>query len=183
MRIGSSILLSLLFVTACDTSKKKEGPSEEEAKAAAEQAETDKRIEERRKAREAEDAAKKKAEEDRNTMIKEELCVVPEDAKPPKKLDDACNAMADAQIDFLRRQYASDPDKLAGVEKNAAMQKANIIKMCASMEIALGLKNAFDKAPEGYGEYMNDIVSVCMQQLAGGPPPAGAAAVPAKRPG
>ncbi len=179
MRILGSSLLALLLLTACDSkSEPKENP--EAAKKAEEEAAEAKRIEERGKKREAEAAAKVKAEEDRTAKMGE-LCVVPEDAKPPKKLDAACEAMADAQIEFLRRQYADDAGKLAGVETNAPMQRANIIKMCSSMEVAMGLKNAFDNAPEGYGEHLNDLIAVCIQKL-GKPSDAGAAAaVPAKK--
>lgn len=180
MRTLGSSLLALLLVTACDSgTKPKQNP--EAAKQAEEEAASAKRIEERAKKREAEAAAKVKAEEDRTAKMAE-LCVVPEDAKPPKKLEAACDAMAEAQIEFLRRQYADDAGKLAGVEKNAAMQKANIIKMCSSMEIAMGLKNAFDNAPLGYGEHLNDLIAACMGKL-GKPSDAGTAAVPAKKPG
>lgn len=180
MRTLAPSLLALLLVTACDSGDAKPKQSAEADAKAAEEAEAAKRIEERRKEREAKAEAEAKAEEDRKTKIAE-LCVVPEDAKKPKKLDAACEAMAEAQIEFLRRQYAEDAGKLAGVEKNAPMQKANILKMCSSTDVALGLKNAFDNAPMGYGEYLNDIIATCMQTL--GKPSDAGAAVPAKKPG
>lgn len=181
MRILScSFLALLLAVPACDSGKKEKKPDADAKKKADEEAETEKRIAERKKAREAKAAAEKKAAEDRKKKI-EELCVVPEDAKKPKKLDAACNALADAQIEFLKREYADNPDKLAGVEKNAPMQKANILKMCSSMDVAVGLKHAFDNAPKGYGESMNDIIATCMQKLGPAAPPPGAGGVPPKR--
>jgi hypothetical protein len=181
MRIIASSLLALLLVPACDSDKKpKADPGDAAAKQAADEAESAKKVEERRKKREDEAAAKVKAEEDRKAKM-DELCVVPQAAKKPKKLDAACDAMAEAQIAFLRRQYADNPDKLAGVEKNAPMQKANIIKMCSSMDVALGLQNAFVNAPMGYGEYLNDLIATCMQKL--GKPDAAATAIPAKKPG
>lgn len=180
MRTLSSTVLALLLVTACDSGKKAT-PAPDESTKAAEQDDTDKRLEERRKEREAKAAAEVKAAEDRKVKI-DELCTVPADAKKPKKLDAACDAMAEAQLAFLRRNYTGDAAKLEGVEKNAPMQKANILKMCSSMDVALGLQNAFDNAPEGYGEYMNDIVAVCLTKL--GPADTGAgAALPAKKPG
>ena len=178
MRILSASLSVLLLVPACDSGKKTDAkPDDEAAKKAEEEAAEAKRIEERRKEREAKVAAEKQAEEERVKKIAE-LCVVPEDAKRPKKLDAACEATAEAQLEFLRRQYADDPAKLEGVEKNAPMQKANLIKMCSSMDVALGLKNAFDNAPEGYGESMNDIMATCLRQL--GNPSEMKAAVPGK---
>ncbi|MCX4243759.1 hypothetical protein [Paraliomyxa miuraensis] len=180
MRTLSSSLLALLLVTACDSGKKKTEPNPDEAKKATEDEEAAKRIEARRLEREAKEAAKVKEEEERKVKMAE-LCVVPEDAKKPKKLDAACDAAAEAQLEFLRRQYAEEPAKLEGVEKNAPMQKANLIKMCSSFEVALGLKNAFDNAPMGYGEHLNDLIATCMQKL--GKPSDASAAVPMKKPG
>lgn len=184
MRILSASSLVLLLAMApvgCDSGKKSDTKQDDAAaKQAEEEAEAAKRIEERRKEREAKAAADKKAEEDRIKTI-EGLCVVPEDAKKPKKLDQACQAMADAQIEFLKRQYADDPEKAAGVDGKADLMKAHMLKMCTSFDIALGLKNAFDNAPEGYAEHMNDIVGTCMQQL--GNPADMKAGVPGKKPG
>ena len=170
------LAVSWLVPAACDS---KEQPNPQADQKAAEEAEMAKRIEERRLEREAKAAAEKKAAEETKATI-ESLCVVPEDAKKPKNVEAACKAAADAQIEFLKRQYAEEPDKLAGVEKNAALQKANLMKMCTSTDVALGLENAFENAPMGYGSSMNDIIATCMQQL--GRPSAGAAgaAVPPK---
>lgn len=181
MRIPSAALLALLLVPACDSSKKSDSKADDAAaKKAEEDAEAAKRVEERRKEREAKAAAEKQAEEDRKKTI-EGLCVVPEDAKKPKKLEDACQAMADAQIAFLEKQYKDNPEKAAGVGEKSALMKAHMMKMCTSFDIALGLKNAFDNAPEGYAEHMNDIVSTCMMQL--GNPADMKAGVPARKPG
>ncbi|MEM7159314.1 MAG: hypothetical protein AAF799_41130 [Myxococcota bacterium] len=180
MRILSTSLLALLMATTACDSGKKEGPDKAQAKAAEDEAAEAKRIEERRKAREAKAAAKKKAEEDKKKAI-DELCVIPEDVKKPKKLADACEATSEAQVAFFKRQYAGEPDKLASIESKAEMQKQNLMRMCTSMDIALGLKNAFDKAPEGMGPELNEIIATCMRKL--GTAPKGGAAVPAKRPG
>lgn len=181
MRILSASVLALLSLAACDSSKKSDTTVDDAAaKAAADEAEAAKRIEERRKEREAKAAAEEQAKVERAKTIAE-LCVVPEDANKPKKLDAACQAMADAQIEFLRRQYADDPEKAAGVDAKVDLMKAHMLKMCSSMDVALGMKNAFDNAPDGYAEHMNDIVSTCMMQL--GKPADMKAAVPGKKPG
>ncbi len=179
MRILSSSLLALLMVTACDSGKKS-APDPAEAKQADEAAAEAKRIEDRRIARETKAAEKKKAEEDKKKTI-DELCVVPPDAKKPKKLDAACEATAEAQVAFFKRQYADEPDSLASLEEKASLQKQNLMRMCTSMDIALGLKNAFDNAPKGMGSDLNDIIAVCMRKL--GSAPKGGVAVPAKKPG
>lgn len=181
MRILSRSLLALLFVApACDSSKPKKTEDAAAKKAADEEAEKEKRIEQRRKDREAKAAAEKQAAEDQKKAI-DALCVVPEGVKKPKKLDQACAAAGDAQIEFLKRAFADKPEKLAGVEKNAAMQKAQLLKSCGSIDVALGLKNAFDNAPKEYGPAISDIIGTCVGKLGPAAPPAGAGAVPPKR--
>lgn len=171
------MLVFLLVAPACDSDKKPQTDPEADKKAN-EEAEEAKRIEQRRLEREAKAEAEKKEAEEKVATI-EALCVVPEGAKLPKKIDEACTAAADAQIEFLKKQYADEPDKLAGVEKNAAMQKANMLKMCSSVEVAVGLQNAFENAPMGYGGSMNDIMATCIRKL-GSPAAGGGAAVPPK---
>jgi hypothetical protein len=181
MRTAVPSLLALLLVTACD-SKSESKPSTDDlnAKKAAEEAEEAKKIEERRKKREDEAAAKAKAEEERKQQI-EALCVVPPDAKKPKKLDNACEDLAQAQMDYFARQYAEEPETLEKMKATAPLQKANILKMCTSMEVALGLKHAFDNAPLGFAPSTNDLIATCIQQL--GDASAGSAALPGKKPG
>ena len=93
MRILSCSIVALLLVApACDSNKKSPKPDAEAEKKAAEEAEEAKRLEQRRQEREAKAAAEKQAEEDRQKKI-DELCVVPEGVKKPKKLGDACEAI------------------------------------------------------------------------------------------
>jgi polynucleotide 5'-kinase involved in rRNA processing len=181
MRTLVPSLLALLLVIACD-SKSESKPSAEslDAKKAAEADADAKKIEERRKKREEEAAAKAKAEEERKQQI-EALCVVPTDAKKPKKLDKACEDLAQAQMDFFARQYAEEPETLEKMKATAPLQKANIMKMCTTMDVAVGLKHAFDNAPLGFAPSTNDLIATCIQKLgdAGG----GDAALPGKKPG
>lgn len=176
MRIPSLSLLVLLMMPACDSGEKPKA-NPDEAKQAADEKATEDGIAKRKQEREAKAAAEKKAAEDKKKLI-DELCVVPADAKPPKKLDQACEALAAAQGEFFARQYADDPESAAKLEKSAPMQKQNILRMCTSMDFALGLKNAFDKAPLGMAKDINDIISVCTVKFA--PAGGGAAAVPPK---
>lgn len=182
MRTLAATVIALVLAVACD-SKSETKPSTDDlaAKKAAEDEENAKKVEERRKKREAEEAAKVKAEEERKQQI-EALCVVPEDAKKPKKLDKACEDLAQAQMDFFARQYAEEPETLEKMKATAPLQKANILKMCTSMDVAVGLKHAFDNAPLGFASSTNDIIATCIQKLGSGAP-AGDAALPGKKPG
>jgi len=176
--------LAVLLVIACDSSSKgeaKPGADELAAKKAAEEAEGAKKVEERKKKREEEDAAKAKAAEERKAAI-DALCVVPKDAKKPKKLDKACEDLAKAQQDYFARQYEKDPETLEKMKATAPLQRANMMKMCTSMDVAVGLKHAFDTAPVGFVDSTNDIIATCIQKLGEGAP-AGDASLPGKKPG
>lgn len=175
--------LALLLAVACDSSKGESKPTADDltAKKAAEDEADAKKVEERKKKREEEAAAKVKAEEERKQQI-EALCVVPKDAKKPKKLDKACEDLAQAQMDFFARQYEKEPETLEKMKATAPLQKANILKMCTSMDVAVGLKHAFDNAPPGFVSSTNDLIATCIQKLGAGAP-AGDAAMPSKKPG
>ena len=182
MRNLAASVLALLFVVACDSkSETKPGADDLAAKKAAEEEEAAKKVEERRKKREAEDAAKAEAEAARKQEI-EALCVVPKDAKKPKKLDKACEDLAQAQMDYFARQYEKEPETLEKMKATAPLQKANILKMCTSMDVAMGLKHAFDNAPAGFASSTNDLIATCIQKLGAGAP-AGDASLPGKKPG
>ena len=176
-------LLALLLAVACDSSKGESKPSAEDlaAKKAAEADADAKKVEERRKKREEEAAAKTKAEAERKAQI-DALCVVPEGAKKPKKLEKACEDLAQAQMDFFARQYEKEPETLEKMKATAPLQRANMMKMCTSMDVAVGLKHAFDNAPLGFAESTNDLIATCIQKLGAGAP-AGDAAMPDKKPG
>lgn len=183
MRTLVAPLLALLLAVACDSSKNESKPSADDlaAKKAADADADAKKVEERRKKREEEAAAKTKAEAERKQQI-EALCVLPKDAKKPKKLDKACEELAQAQMDFFARQYAQEPETLEKMKATAPLQKANMLKMCTSMDVAVGLKHAFDTAPLGFVSSTNDLIATCVQKLGAGAP-AGDAALPGKKPG
>ena len=183
MRTIAASSLALLLVVACDSSKSDSKPSADDlaAKKAAEEEADAKKVEERKKKREEEAAAKAKADEERKAAI-EALCVVPKDAKKPKKLDKACEDLAQAQMDFFARQYEKEPETLEKMKATAPLQRANMMKVCTSMDVAVGLKHAFDNAPLGFAESTNDLIATCIQKLGAGAP-AGDAAMPDKKPG
>ena len=176
-------LLALLLAVACDSSKTDGKPSADDlaAKKAADSDADAKKVEERRKKREEEAAAKVKADEERKQQI-EALCVLPKDVKKPKKLDKACEELAQAQMDYFARQYAQEPETLEKMKATAPLQKANMLKLCSSIDVAVGLKHAFDTAPVGFVSSTNDLIATCVQKLGAGAP-AGDAGLPGKKPG
>ncbi|MCH9688591.1 MAG: hypothetical protein K0V04_44580 [Deltaproteobacteria bacterium] len=182
MRILCTSLLALLLVPACDSSSKPKGPSEEEKKAAQEQAETDKRIDERRKKREAEAKAKEDAEAAKQEKIAA-LCVLPEDAKPPKKLSAACQGVVDAEVAFLDRHYADNPTALEKLKSASKMQTQMTMQMCeagGSINVAVCQKHALDNAPKEFKKDLSALKRVCVDKFGSKKAPAGAAVVPKK---
>jgi hypothetical protein len=131
----------------------------------ADRLEAEERLEMRREARAATVGVEASADDARKHEIYYELCVVPDGVTMPTTLDAACEAMAEAKLAYLRSEFADDPGKLAGIEKYASMEKANMRRVCSSMDVALGIKHAFDHAPRGYGPYINDIIASCLTKL------------------
>ncbi len=180
MRIAFPTLLALLLATAgCDSSKP--APKPDDAKQAAEQAESDKRIEERRKKREAEAKAKADAEAKVKAQI-DALCVVPEGAKPPKKLEAACQAVVDAQMAFMERLYAEEPEVVEKFKKAAKMQNQMTMNSCTgtNIKVAMCQKAALDAAPKELRKSLPDLLRTCIEKF--GAPPKGEGVVP-KKPG
>jgi hypothetical protein len=181
MRTLASSLLVLLLVTACDSSsdKPKEDPAALNAKKAAADAEEAKKVEERRKEREAKAAAETKAADDLKAQI-DALCVVPEGAKKPKKLGDACEAVVKAQASFIERAFSKDPAKLEKLKGASKMQTQMTMQMClaGNVDVAVCQKHALDGAPEELGKDLNDIMRVCVEKY--GTAPKGPTALPGK---
>jgi predicted lipid-binding transport protein (Tim44 family) len=185
MRTLARSLLALLLVTACDSGEKKpkaESPEDLDAKKAAAAAEDAKNVEERRKEREAKAAAEAKAAEDLKAQI-DALCVVPEGAKKPKKLGDACEAVVTAQSSFIQRAFAHDPAKLEKLKGASQMQNQMTTQMClaGNIDVAVCQKHALDSAPKELGKDLNDIMRVCVEKY--GAAPKGPAVLPKRKPG
>lgn len=182
--------LALVSITGlaigCDSAPSKSDAAAEAAKAEKEkeEAESAKRTEEFRKKREADEQKKKEAEEAKLAAF-DAVCVVPEGAKKPKKLTQACQAVVDAHDGFMNRLYAGDTETLEKWNSAKGTQVPFTLATCnktGSLEAAMCQKHALDNAPAELKEDAPELLRRCIDKYAGGRAAKGPA-LPTKRPG
>jgi hypothetical protein len=187
MILRALVLVSIsALAIGCDSSP---APSDAAAAAAKadkekEDAEAAKRTEEFRKKREAEEQKKKEAEEAKAAAF-DAVCVVPEGAKKPKKLAQACQAVVDAHDGFMQRHYAGDTETLEKWNAAKGTQVPFTLATCnktGSLEAAMCQKHALDTAPAELKEDAPELLRRCIDKYAGGRAAKGPA-LPVKRPG
>ncbi len=164
-----STLFSAFLLPACGGG----GTAAADAKAAdakkadAKKAEEDAGIAKRRAEREAKD----KAEEDRKAQrdkLTDELSVLPE--KMPKKLDDACKGLVEAQQDFDKRHFP--PETVAKLEAAAGTRLKMLEQQCfgSTKEMAACQIQVLQALPTGQ-EFHKDLpmfFAKCAQKFGGG---------------
>ena len=160
----SKLLLSALLLCAalpaCDKKEEKKDDAKEE------KSEADKELEERLAKKRAEREAEEKAKEDKANAIKA-LAVLPEEM--PKKLEAACDGVAQAQDEFMKKHY--DGEGLQRWEEakgtQMGMLKTNCIK-AGNIEIAACQINAMNNAPGEYKKDLPDILAACIEKFSAG---------------
>jgi len=173
-----------LLVTGCDNKARNEEIATVEKKDAPDP-ELDKRMAERKQKREAEERAKAEAAERKRAAI-EALAVAP--AKLPKKLDQACEAVAAAHDRFMQRHHTG-----AALEAWTAAKDEELpmtVVQCASanrLDVAACQASALDNASAELANDATAILQACVGKYAPkGPPPGmqpgGAGEIP-KKPG
>jgi hypothetical protein len=158
-------LLSALVVCAlagaCDKAEEKKADDKKAEPTAA-----DKEVEERLAKKRAEREAAEKAAAEKVEAIKA-LAVLPE--KMPKDLEEACNAVATAQDEFMKRNF--DGEGLAKWEQAKGTQMGMLKTGCIkaqSLELAACQTNAMNNAPADFKKDLPDILSACMEKFGGG---------------
>jgi hypothetical protein len=155
-----SSLLCCALVPACD---KKEEAKKDDKAATPEKTEQDKELEARLAAKKAEREAEAKAAEDKVKAI-EALASLPE--KMPKKLEDACKGVADAQDQYMLKHYEGDAlvrwNEAKGTQMG--MLKTGCIK-AGSIEIAACQINAMNNAPSEFKNDLPAILKACIDKF------------------
>lgn len=174
------------LASGCDSSPAPSDAALAAAKAEKEKedAEAARRTEEFRRKREAEEQKKKEAEAAKTAAL-DAVCVVPEGAKKPKKLAQACQAVVDAHDGFMQRHYADDAETLEKWNAAKGTQVPFTLATCnktGSIEAAMCQKHALDSAPVELKEDAPEILRRCIDKYAGGRAAKGPA-LPTKRPG
>lgn len=155
-----SALLMCAWLPACDKAEeKKEDKADEKSDA-------DKELEERLAKKRAAREAEAKALEDKANAIKA-LAELP--AEMPKDLEAACNGVATAQDEFMKKHY--DGEGLQRWEEAKGTQMGMLKTGCIkaqSIEIAACQANAMANAPGDFKKDLPDILAACIEKFSAG---------------
>lgn len=149
---------------ACDSGEPAPDPAE--AKASNEAAERDAALEKRKQER----LAKEAEEEAKAALIVkriEEVTVIPEGTKLPKKIEEACDGVVAAQEAFMKKFHGDTPAEALttqlGMLKKQCIEGGNI-------EIAMCQKFALEATDELLAPKINEYLPACMGKYAEKPP-------------
>jgi hypothetical protein len=157
-------LALLLSIPACDS---KPTPTTEKAdEKKSEEADLKARLEKRAADRKAKEEADKKAEEDLAAKVKE-VSVIPEGAKLPKKIAQACEQVGEAQTAFMKKFHADVPEDAVFTQVGLIKKQCNSLE---KVEIAMCWKFALDATTEELKGAINEYLKVCMEKYGGGAP-------------
>lgn len=152
--------LLCLVIFACDkpeaaSEKKVEEPSEE-----------DKAVAERLAKKRAEREAAEKAEADKRALI-QSLIVLPE--KMPKNLEQACEQVATAQDEFMKRHFEGEAIEKWEAAKGTqlGMVKVNCSK-AQSIEIPACQIHAMNSAPPELAKSLPELLKGCIDKFGSG---------------
>jgi len=162
------LLLALALPTAlaslaCDNSSTpaKADPAEETK--AKEDAEAKARIEKRKQEREAKAAAEEQGKKDLAAAI-ERVTVIPEGTKLPKKPEQACDGVVEAQRGFMKKFHPN-------IEEAAVTTQVGLIrKQCIDMKdikVATCQKFALEATTDQLKGAINEYLPACMTKYAG----------------
>jgi hypothetical protein len=162
--------LPLVVALGCDNKARNEEISNIEKKETPDP-ELEKAMAERKAKREADDKAKLEAAEAKRVAI-DKIAVKP--AKPPKKLEEACNAVAEAQDRFMQRLHTGEVLQKWTDAKETQLPMT--IVQCASagsLDVAGCQMAALDSAGPELKEDLPEILQVCIDKFGPKGPPAG----------
>ncbi len=157
-----------LALPACDSggdAPKKDDAAEKQAKEDAEYAE---RMKKRKEEREAKEAAEKKKEEELVAKI-EEVTVIPEGTKIPKKPAEACTQVVEAQRAFMKKFHAEIDEQALTTQLGMLGKQCNDM---AQPQIAMCQKFALEATTEELSPKINEYLPVCMKKYGDAAPDA-----------
>lgn len=159
-RTPASVLLAALLGPglACDN-KPAEAKADPAVDAKAkEDAEAKARIEKRRQEREKKEADAKQAEADIAAKI-QQITVIPDGTKMPKKIAEACEQVVQAQSGFMKKFHPQ-------IEESALTTQLGLLrKQCTDMndvKVAMCQKFALEATDEQLQKSINEYLPACM---------------------
>ncbi len=154
---------TVLASLACDSSSAPAKTDPAEDAKAKEDAETKARLEKRKQEREAKAAAEEQAKKDLAAEI-ERVTVIPEGTKLPKKPEQACDGVVEAQRGFMKKYHPT-------VEEAAVTTQVGLIrKQCMDMKdikVATCQKFALDATTDQLKGAINEYLPACMTKYGG----------------
>jgi hypothetical protein len=161
--------LPLVVLFGCDNKARNEEIANVEKKETKDP-ELEKAMAERKAKREADDKAKGEAVEAKRAAI-DKITVLPE--KLPKKLEDACNAVGEAQDRFMQRLHTGDVlTKWTEAKENQIPMTIVQCASASSLQVAGCQTSALDNAGPELKEDLPEILKVCIDKYGPkGPPP------------
>jgi hypothetical protein len=157
------VLCPLLAAAGCDSAAAPKVDPAVETKAK-EDADAKARIEKRKQEREAKEAAAVKEKEDIKVKL-EEVTVIPEGAKMPKKLADACEQVVQAQSGFMKKFHPQ-------VQEDALTTQLGMLrKQCLELtevKVVMCQKYALEATTELLAKSINEYLPICMNKYGGG---------------
>jgi hypothetical protein len=154
----SALLLPLALVGACDNKPAAAAADPKADAKAKEDADAKARIEKRKQEREAKDAAAKKEAEDIAAKI-QQVTVIPDGTKIPKKPAEACEQVVAAQSGFMKKFHPQ-------IEEAALTTQLGLLrKQCNEMgnaKVAMCQKFALEATDALLQKSINEYLPACM---------------------
>jgi hypothetical protein len=160
MSRAAIVLAACFALSACDDSSKPSPQAEAEQKAAKEDADRKERLAERAKEREAKAEAEKQAEEDLKQKV-QEVTVIPEGTKLPKKPTQACDQVGEAQLNFMKKFHPEVPESALTTQIGMIKKQCNEMK---KIPVAMCQKFALDATTDELKGAINDYLPACMEK-------------------
>jgi hypothetical protein len=153
----------LVLAAGCDSqaAPKPDPAVEEKAK---QDADVEARIAKRKAEREAKEVAAKKEAEDIKVKI-EEVTVIPEGTKMPKKIADACEQVVTAQSGFMKKFHPQVED--AALTTQLGLLRKQCLEM-GDVKVVMCQKFALEATTELLAKSINEYLPVCMKKYGSG---------------
>lgn len=166
MHARTPILLLVCQVVAagCDSSASAPAPDPKVEEKAKEDAEAKARMEKRRQEREAKEEAKKKEQSDIAAKI-EEVTVIPEGTKMPKKIAEACELVVKAQTGFMKKFHPQVED--AALTTQLGLLRKQCVEM-GDIKVTMCQKFALEATTDLLKTAINEYLPTCLKKYGKG---------------
>ena len=154
------LLSGALVIPACDSDNDKPEVDPLAEKKAKEEAEMQAAIERRKQERLQKEEEEKRKEEEIKQKI-QEITVIPEDAKLPKKVKAACEEVVQAQEAFMKKFHPQVDDAALTTQLGMLRKQCNEMK---DIKVSMCQKYALEVTTEDLKTAINEYLPACMEK-------------------